>query len=83
MKKVVALIASSIVLVYGSRCAFLYGVDYDLGGFNLTPEQRMSLLDTTMIAEKWIVIGSGMMTLATALMIVAMVLYFVERRKAG
>jgi uncharacterized membrane protein len=80
MKKVIALIVASLALILGSRWAFTSGAEYELRG--LSPPERMSVLDTTTINEKWMLIGGGMMALATIFLILAIIFYFRNRKKA-
>jgi uncharacterized membrane protein len=80
MKKVIALIVASLALIFCSRWAFTSGAEYELIGFS--PSERMSVLDTTTINEKWMLIGGGMMALAITLLILAVILYFRSRKKA-
>jgi hypothetical protein len=80
MKKVILLIIASLPLIVGSRWAFTSGAAYELREFS--PAERMHVLDTTMIGEKWMLAGGGMAALAIASLMVAVVLYFRSRRKA-
>lgn len=79
MKKVILLMVASLLLIISSRWAFTSGANYELGDF--TPAERMHVLDTTMIGEKWMLIGSGLSALAIVSLILAIVFYFRDRRK--
>ena len=80
MKNAMALVMSSLALIAGSIWAFTSGACYELRGN--TPSERVSLLDTTMIGEKWMLIGGGMASLAATALIIAVALYFRARRRA-
>ena len=80
MKNVIALVISSLALIAGSIWAFTSGARYELRDY--APSERVSLLDTTMIGEKWMLIGGGMAFLAATALILAVALYFRARRRA-
>jgi hypothetical protein len=80
MKKAILLVIASLALIVGSRWAFTSGAAYELREFPTA--ERMHVLDTTMIGEKWMLAGGVMGALAIALLMVAAVLYFHSRRRA-
>ena len=80
MKKVVALVMSSLALIAGSIWAFTSGARYELRDY--TPSERVGLLDTTIIGEKWMLIGGGMAFLAATALIIAVALYSRASRRA-
>lgn len=79
MRKIIALIAASLALIAGSCWAIISGANYELSGFS--PPERMHVLDTTMIGEKWMLLGGGMAALAVAFLALAGALYYRARRK--
>jgi hypothetical protein len=81
MKKVIALIATALALIAGSRWAFISGADYELKGFS--PSEKMHTLDTSMIGEKWMLIGASMMALAVTCLILAITFYIRNRKSLG
>lgn len=79
MKKAIALVVVSLSLVVASRWAFSFGANYELRDFSSV--ERIHVLDTTMIDEKWMLIGGGKAALAVAFLILAVILYCRDRRK--
>ncbi|HEX8068869.1 MAG TPA: hypothetical protein VF546_02890 [Pyrinomonadaceae bacterium] len=78
MKKVITLAAFAVALFLGAGWAFISGANYELK--DLSPTERMAVLDTTMIGEKWLLIGLVLLTLGLLCSILAVVT-LVRKRK--
>jgi hypothetical protein len=62
MRKTLLLLVISLALFAASGWAFRHGANYELRDFS--DSARISVLDTTLIGEKWEVIAAGLAMLA-------------------
>jgi hypothetical protein len=81
MKKAFLLLAVALLLIFLSGSVYNWGLDYDLRG--LPAAELMSLLDTTMIGEKWKLIELGTMGSGVVLLILAGAAYHRDGKKVG
>jgi hypothetical protein len=79
MKKVVALIAASIVSLIAPPWIRYYGVAFELR--NVPPERRAFELDITTIDIKYMLIELLSVPLAILLLLAAIGIYIYERKK--
>jgi hypothetical protein len=79
MKKSLALIVAALAMILGASWAFTSGANYELRGYS--PAERMSILDTTTIGVKWMLVGSGMMALAFVCLVLAAIFFLRSGRK--
>ncbi|HYO98584.1 MAG TPA: hypothetical protein VER76_00040 [Pyrinomonadaceae bacterium] len=79
MKKALLLLAVALPLIFLSGSVYTSGLDYDLRG--LSPGERMSVLDTTTIGEKWLVVRFGMIGVGLTLIVLAGFLFYRDKGK--
>jgi hypothetical protein len=80
MKKVTALLATSLALAAGSWWAFTRGAHFELRGYS--PSERTQVLDTTTTGEQWMLVGVMLAVPAAVALILAAVAYARGRKKA-
>ncbi|MDQ1590416.1 MAG: hypothetical protein QOG71_1043 [Pyrinomonadaceae bacterium] len=79
MKKACVLLAAAALVISLSGSVHTWGLDYELRG--LSPGERMAVLDTTTIGEKWVAVRLVMIGLGLSLIAGAGVLGYRSRHK--
>ena len=80
MKRTFLLLAVALLLIFLSGSIYTRGINYELRG--LSPAERMSVLDTTTIGEKWAVVKFGMLGYGLLLLPLAGFFYYKAQDKS-